>query len=55
MKRTGQKGRGISPVISTVILTSTIIVMVLSTSYIANDLLTNQVEDAEFDVAKEKK
>ena len=53
MKRTGQKGRGISPVISTVILTSTIIVMVLSTSYIANDLLTNQVEDAEFDVAKD--
>jgi len=53
VKRKVRSGRGLSSVISTVILTSTILAMVLSTSYLANDLLTNQIENAEFDVAKD--
>lgn len=53
MKKLVRNGRGLSPVVSTVILTSTILAMVLSTSYLANDLLTNQMENAEFDVAKD--
>jgi len=48
-----KRGRGLSPTISTVILTSMILVIVISTSYIAHNVLTNQVEDAEFDVAKD--
>jgi len=53
VKRIGKTGRGLSPTISTVILTSMILVIVMSTSFIAHNVLTNQVEDAEFDVAKD--
>ena len=49
-KTMNKKRRGFSPIISTVILTSTILILVLTTSFFANDVLTSQVENAEFEV-----
>jgi len=44
---------GISTVVATMILTSVLLVIVMSASFLANNALTGQVENAEFDQAKD--
>jgi len=53
MDRLLKNNLGISPVVSSIILTSVMLVIVTSASFLANNILIDQVENAEFDLAED--
>lgn len=47
-----RRNRGISPIISTIIITSTLLIILVVASFVATNILNLQMEDSEFEQAK---